>query len=99
MKVTLTSTTKVVRLDGVPARVWEGTTDTGIPVHAFVTRIAVEREADTAQFSAELQECAPPSVDVAAYPFRMFLEDEIEDLDGHGLDDNGDDGLGGGDDA
>jgi len=34
----LTSTSKVVELDGVPARVWEGATESGIAVHAFVVR-------------------------------------------------------------
>ena len=40
MKVTLESTTKIVELNGVQARIWEGTTEGGIRVHAFITRIA-----------------------------------------------------------
>lgn len=82
MKITLESTTKIVDLfiDGakVPARIWEGTTDTGTPVHAFITRIAptvqlplpdqVEKE-----FGLQLQECRPPSPDIAAIPLRLIL--------------------------
>lgn len=41
MKITLESTSKIVELNGVPARVWEGKSESGIPCHAFITRIAV----------------------------------------------------------
>ena len=74
MKITLTSTTKLVTLDGVVlARVWEGETDSGIPVHAFITRLAVERAQDTTEFDREIQEHAAPSMDVQAYPTRLIL--------------------------
>ena len=73
MKITLENTTKIVELSGVPARLWEGTTESGIPVHAFITRIAVDLDADSSQFEAELAICRPPSVPVAEYPLRMVL--------------------------
>ena len=73
MKVSLESTTKVVHLNGVPARIWEGKTVTGIEVHAFITRIAVDKDADSSQFEAELKECSPPSAPVAMYPARLVL--------------------------
>lgn len=75
MKVLLESTSKIVDLNnGVQARLWEGTTDTGIEVHAFITRIAVDKDADTTQFERELQEQKPPRAQLAdAYPARMFL--------------------------
>lgn len=73
MTITITSTEKMVELNGVPARVWEGETESGIPVHCFVTRIAAPADADCSQFARELQEHAPPSVDVAEYPPRMLL--------------------------
>jgi hypothetical protein len=45
MIVTLHSTTKIVELQvgtaWVPARIWEGETQSGIQVHAYITRIAV----------------------------------------------------------
>jgi len=82
MKINLHSTTKIVNIifDGVPvpARIWEGATESGIPVHAFITRIcptiseplpdAVERE-----FANQLQECAPPSADIQWIPLRLIL--------------------------
>ena len=78
MKITLESTTKIVeiRLPGgasMPARIWEGTTGTGILVHAYVTRLAVARGADASQFEAELQVCREPSPDVGAIAARLIL--------------------------
>lgn len=78
MVVTLRSTTKLVELETpsgrVPARVWEGTTDSGIPVHALITRIAVHGDEDVAQFERELQECAAPTpVIETVYTTRLVL--------------------------
>jgi hypothetical protein len=78
MTVTLHATTKIVELqtaDGrVPARIWEGTTESGIPVHAFITRVAVDRAEDTREFERELFEQRAPSAAVsAAYPLRLVL--------------------------
>ena len=79
MKIVLESTTKVVELvgtpgdAGVPARIWEGHTEAGVPVYCYVTRIAVRASEDQDAFERELRECRPPSPDVAAIPFRMVL--------------------------
>ena len=74
MKITIESTTKTVELNGIVARVWEGQTDSGIPVHCFVTRIGVHREQDSSQFERELVECRAPSALIdATYPARMVL--------------------------
>jgi hypothetical protein len=76
MKITIESTTKIVEVNGVPARVWEGKTDTGIELHCFVTRIAVNKTDDASQFEKELLECRPPrNPDIQAYDFRLFLPD------------------------
>ena len=76
MKATLESTTKIVDLNGVAARIWEGETESGIPIHAFITRVAVKEGRDPAdyeQFERELQECAAPSVDVAGLPLSLII--------------------------
>lgn len=73
MQVQLESTTKFVTVNGVPARVWEGRTSSGIPVHAYITRIAVHEDQDHAEFERELQACRSPSVDVAALPHKLIL--------------------------
>ena len=79
MKITIESTTKVVELNvrgfpsGVPARIWEGVTDSGIPVHCYVTRIAVAYDQDNSQFERELKECRAPSAGIDAIPPWMIL--------------------------
>lgn len=76
MKLLLESTTKVVELNGLPARIWEGTTESGIKVHAFLTRVAISAEEEDevpGQFKKELQECKPPSAELQVYPLRMIL--------------------------
>jgi hypothetical protein len=78
MVITLTSTSQIVTLETtsgeVPARVWEGTTESGIPIHAFITRIAVHNDQDTSQFARELEEQRPPSALAdQAWPSRMVL--------------------------
>jgi hypothetical protein len=73
MKITIENTTKLVELNGVPARIWEGHTDTGIPVHCFITRIAVKEGLDCTQFERELAEQRKPSFEIDAIPLRMIL--------------------------
>lgn len=73
MKITIESTTKIVQANGIPCRVWEGKSESGIEVQCLITRVAVPAGADCAQFQAELQEHAPPSAAVAAFPLRMIL--------------------------
>jgi hypothetical protein len=78
VKITLENTTHLVTLemgDGkrVPARIWEGHTESGIPVHAYITRIAAAEDADLAQFERELQETRKPSAEIEAIPMRLIL--------------------------
>jgi hypothetical protein len=73
VKIAIESTTKIVTLNGVPARVWEGETESGVPVVCFITRIAVEKSFDSSEFDAELQEHRHPSADVAMLPIFLTL--------------------------
>lgn len=74
MRITIKSTDKLVQVNGVPARIWEGETDSGIPVHCYVTRIAAPAAgADLTQFERELTEHAAPSAALQAIPLRMVL--------------------------
>jgi hypothetical protein len=73
MKVTIESTSKLVEVNGVPARVWEGVTASGIPVQCFVTRVAIHPDHDQAQFEQELAQCRAPSAEAEAIPMRMIL--------------------------
>ena len=80
MKITIQSTEKLVEFQTehgmplVPARVWEGFTEDGTPVHCFVTRIVPTIPKDDprqAPFEEQLQEHVPPTV--LGYPVRMIL--------------------------
>ena len=73
MEITVKNTSKIVQLNGVPGRVWEGQTSTGIPVIAFITRIAVEKQQDCSQFEAEFKEMAAPSAGAETFPLRMIV--------------------------
>ena len=73
MKITIESTTKVVTVNDVPARIWEGHTESGIPVHCYVTRIAVHKDEDASQFEAELQSMRTPSTAVEGISLRLIL--------------------------
>lgn len=73
MKIEIESTEKIVSLNGIPARIWEGHTKNGIKVHCFVTRISPQTNEGLEQFDKELQEHKPPSEDINSYPLRMIL--------------------------
>jgi hypothetical protein len=77
MKVHIEPTSRVVELvigdQAVPARIWEGTTDNGIPVICWVTRVAAERDNDLAELDAALAEQRPPSRGALSFPLRMIL--------------------------
>jgi hypothetical protein len=82
MKINVTSTDKTVQFQvgaaTVMARIWEGFTDEGIPVHCYITRICpsipepLPADVD-ALFKASLQECVPPTAVARSIPMRMIL--------------------------
>ena len=84
MKIRIESTSKIVTLvvggKDVPARVWQGETDGGIPVQCFITRITPEiPKSDpnidnlTAEFERDLKRQADPRPTVEGIPLRMIL--------------------------
>ena len=82
MKITIESTTKIVQLKTqsgavVAARIWEGHTASGTPVHCFVTQICptITDQSDPRfkEFERELLEQVAPSVEVEAIPLRLIL--------------------------
>jgi hypothetical protein len=77
VKLSIESTSKIVQLDnGLPARVWEGKTESGIAVHCFITRVAVAEGQEPGvyeEFERELRECRKASPVVEAIPLRLIL--------------------------
>jgi hypothetical protein len=80
MKITIESTSKIVTLKTrggaeMPARIWEGRTESGIPIHCFVTRVAAPNDGtDLSEFERELQAHAAPSAPIEALPLRFFID-------------------------
>lgn len=82
MKITIESTVRFVEVrpathaTPVMARVWQGKTESGIPVVCLIPSIAVPADQDQTEFQRELSTSghAAPSVDaVEAFPLRMLL--------------------------
>lgn len=79
MKLAIWNTSRVVTINNVTARLWEGTTDKGVKVHCLITLIAADESADLSEFNAELAEQAEPSPEsVLIFPFaRVVAEGPI----------------------
>jgi hypothetical protein len=60
MRIIIESTDATTELDGVPVRLWEGTTQDGIPCKVFVHRLAVAPGEDASAFERELEAKMPP---------------------------------------
>jgi hypothetical protein len=73
MKLTIENTTRIVEVNGIPCRMWEGVSERGVKVQCLITRVAVLDTDDTQQFEAELQETKPPTAESMAYPLRLIL--------------------------
>lgn len=81
MKLTLEPTSDITTVatsadrPGVPARIWEGTTEDGTRVFAFITRVAVREDAtgaELARFERELRETPKPQPS-QVWPTRLVL--------------------------
>jgi hypothetical protein len=74
MKVTLQSTDKIVTINGIEARVWEGKTERGIACFALIPRIACPIAANAAEFERELLDRPPMRPELTgAIPTRLIL--------------------------
>lgn len=66
MRITLETSDDMVELEyegaRVPARVWKGTTEGGVELHAFVLALAVDNAADASEFERELIAIPLPTV-------------------------------------
>jgi hypothetical protein len=56
MKITMESTSKIVDVNGVPSRLWDGVTSEGVRCDCFVSLIQVAAGEDQSRFQAEFHE-------------------------------------------
>jgi hypothetical protein len=76
MKATIKSTTKIIHLNGVPARIWEGETESRVKIHCYITRVAIDKDEsfyERKRFAEELQEHEPPTPEIEAIPAKLIL--------------------------
>lgn len=84
MKITLENTDRIVavEVDGcaVDARIWQGETEFGVPVHAYITRIVPEIPEShsridelTQGFDEQLKRTVKPRPAVEVIPLRLIL--------------------------
>lgn len=61
MRIMLESTSEIVEVEGVECRIWEGATERGTPVTAFIRRLGVRHDRDTSEFERELRGLPTPA--------------------------------------
>lgn len=75
MKLAIWNTSRIVTVNGVSARLWEGSTDKGVKVRCLITTIAADRDADQTDFARDLEEVAEPSAESAiVFPFARVIQ-------------------------
>ena len=75
MKLTLTPTATIDTVGGkIQARIWEGTTDTGVPVKAWIAVIQPQTDDATmlAEFGRALKE-VPASRELTSFDIRLVI--------------------------
>ena len=75
MKLILSPTATIQSVDGVPHRIWEGTTDKGVPVKAWVRMVQPQThdEAALADFDRQLKALPEPQKTVVITDLRFVL--------------------------
>ena len=75
MKLTLSPTDKIETIEGAPCRRWEGTTESGVPVHAWIRAVSPQthdKEAN-ATFDRELLALPPVRKELVSFDMRFVL--------------------------
>ena len=75
MKLTIEPTDRIQSIDGSPARLWTGTTATGVPVHVYVRIVSPQtHEAEAlAVFDRELKALPAPRHEAVTFDLRFIL--------------------------
>ncbi len=76
MKLTLEPTDRIQTVDGSPCRLWTGTTETGVSVHAFIRCVSPQtHDAEAiALFEKELRELPPARCEAVSYDLRFLVD-------------------------
>jgi hypothetical protein len=73
MKMTLESTDRFMSINGQPHRVWQGKTEGGIPVEAYIRAVSPQtHDAEAnALFDRELEALPQPRRELVSFDYRM----------------------------
>lgn len=75
MKATLEPTSMFTFVNGVRCRIWQGTTERGVPIHAHIALVGVDRAEDSSELERALKEVAPPRADLLELAsLRMVMD-------------------------
>lgn len=76
MKLTLEPTDRFERINGEPHRIWTGTTDQGVPVHAYIRAVSPQTHDPEAiaVFDRELKALPEPRRELVSYDLRLFVD-------------------------
>lgn len=72
MKLIIEATSTIERVNGQPARVWKGKTESGIEVTCWISIVQVKKSDDCAQFERELQEIEVRR-ELVSFDMRMVI--------------------------
>jgi hypothetical protein len=75
MKLTIEPTSTMTNINGVPARVWKGTSDKGVAVQCFIAFVQVHMVADNTEFERELREVTDKITrELVSFDYRMAMD-------------------------
>jgi hypothetical protein len=76
MQLTLKPTDRIQTIEGTPCRLWEGTTEKGVPVHAYIRCVSPQtHDAEAiAVFDAELKALPPARREAVSFDMRFFVD-------------------------
>ena len=71
MTITLEPPSPFVKIDGVNHRVWQGCTERGVEIHAYIARVAAVHGSDTGELEAALRQTRPLRPELKASPSSL----------------------------
>ena len=81
MKIILNNTKSAVKINETPCRVWEGQTESGIPVHCFIAAVGFNENLGPEikeQFEREFKEIQPVSENFERYLEKLPSQNNTE---------------------
>lgn len=73
MKVQITPTNKILKINGISLRIWEGITDDNIKIKCYIARIAIDKDNPNAKdLEEKINNCINKDLD-NLIPLKLIL--------------------------